>query len=124
MPTASDTISKIIDSAKGRYRVLVTKDSLPGFFPIIIDTLGFDTIEVLRAGGDSISVLNYTMTLCDNPILSGTWFCFFSGQDSVFPPTSQTASFFLLNDSVEFRDGYGIFEWGTYLIYQGRKISP
>ena len=119
LPTAADTISKIIDSIKGKYRVFVVKDS--NFY--IVDSLGFDTIEVLKAGTDSISLLNYTMTFCENQILRGSWFFFLSNQDIAFPPTSQTASFFLLKDSLEFITGYGGFEWGTYLIYRGKKIS-
>ena len=122
-PTAADSVAKIVDSVKGKYRVLITKDSLPPFSPLVIETIGFDTIEVLKIGNDSIEVLNYRMAFNQNQILSGSWFLFSSTNENLNPPSNQSAGFYLFNDSIEFMDGYWGFEIANYLSYNGKKIS-
>ncbi|HYV93897.1 MAG TPA: hypothetical protein VE978_19120 [Chitinophagales bacterium] len=123
IPTAADTISKILDSVKGNYSVFVEKDSFNlGFY--IVDTIGFDTIEVLKAGSDSILLLNYILSFGSNQDLGGSIFFFAFDDNSQYFGVSGAANFFLSNDSIEFIEGIGGFEWGTYLVYRGKKISP
>ena len=120
--TRNDSISQIIDSIVGDYRVLVIKDSLPGIGSIQSDTIGIDTINVAKIGNDSIEISEHSFSFYDDQPLTQPS-CYFTYADhSVFPPLNCEATFYINIDSISASIGYGLFEWGSYLKYQGRKI--
>jgi hypothetical protein len=115
-PNSVDTISKIIDSIVGSYRVFVVSYSWPSGQN---DTLGFDTLSIGRVAQDSISILNYALSIVPHQLINDSGVAF-NGAENFY---NATAIFYIDDDSIDFNEtALPLWESCCRTRYAGRKI--